>query len=50
MTETIFVHDRLPMKINIIKQLHAKYDAIPDYDYEHHCVEHEGKIEKSDNF
>jgi len=50
MTETIFDHDRLPMKINIVAESHAKYDATPDYDYEHHCVEHEGKIEKSDSF
>jgi len=50
MTETIFDHDRLPMKIYIVAESHAKYDAIPDYEHEHHCVEHEGKIENSDNF
>ena len=51
MTETIFDHDRLAMKVNIVAESHAKYAAIPDYDYKHHCVEHEheGKIEKSDN-
>ena len=44
MTETVFDHDRLSMKINIVPESYAKYDAIPDY--EHHCVEHEGKIRK----
>ena len=48
MTETIFDHNRLAMEINIVAESHAKYEAIPDYDYEHehHCVEHEGKTEK----
>ena len=41
MTKTILVHDRPAMKINIVAEPHAEYDAIPDYDYEHHCVEHE---------
>jgi hypothetical protein len=43
MTETIFNHDRLAMKTNIVAKSHAKYDASPDYDYEHehHCVEQE---------
>jgi len=55
MTETIFDHDRPTMKTNIIAiiaELHAKYYAIPDYDYEHehHCVEHEGTTEKVTTF
>jgi hypothetical protein len=41
MTGTIFDHDRLTLKINILAESRVKYDAIPDYDYEHHCVEHE---------
>ena len=50
MAETIFDHDRQVKKINIVAESHAKYDTIPDYEHEHHCVGHEGKIEKSGNF
>ena len=32
---------RMVMKVNVVTESQAEYNAIHDYDYEHHCVEHE---------